>query len=170
MEYWQREIKQRLERFNYGSHEPGLALSVKVRVKSNCFCYGHYGRFHHMMDRGRDWERGPSHWEYEEHESGPEWLIYLALTAAGLNIVKPVLELVVLAVKSHREERRKREQTPEPLVIVVRGFDPEGVFFERTVMEIEEDVPNDNAIKDPLAAVIQQIAEERVRQDRDKLE
>jgi hypothetical protein len=171
MEYWQKEIKQRLERFNHGDGK-GLALSVKVRVKSNCFCYDHSGRFHQMMDRDRRGEReGTSHWEYEEHESGPEWLLYLALTAAGLGIaektlgiVKSVVDLVALSVKSHREERRKRRQTPEPLIIVVRGFDPEGAFFENPVMEIGDDPPRDEAIKDSLAAVIQQIAEERVRQ------
>jgi hypothetical protein len=173
MEYWQQEIRQRLERFNHGDGK-GLAVSIKVRVKSNCFCYDHSGHFHRMMDRDRHWDReGPSHWEYEEHESGPEWLLYLALTAAGLGvaekslgIVKSVIDLVAVAVKSHREERGKRGQRPEPLVIVVRGFDSEGAFFEKPVMEIDENPPGDTAIKDSLAAVIQQIAEERVRQDR----
>ena len=128
-----------------------------------------------MMDRDRRWERGePNYWEYEEHESGPEWLLYLALTAAGLGIaektlgiVKSVVDLVALSVKSHREERKKQDRRPEPLVIVVRGFDPEGAFFERPVMEIDEDPPpRDEAIRDSLASVIQPIAEERVRQNR----
>ena len=173
MEYWQQEISRRLERLNHGRSGQGLAVSVKVRVKSNCFCYGHSGHFHRMMDR--HWEReGPSRWEYEEHESGPEWLLYLALTAAGLGvaekslgIVKSVIDLVILAVKTHREERRKRDERPEPLSIVVRGFGPEGAFFEKPVIEIDcEDPPGDKAIKESLTAVIQQIAEERVRQDR----
>jgi hypothetical protein len=173
MEYWQKEIKQRLERFNHGDRNQVLAVSIKVRVKSNCFCYGHSGQSQSMIDRHRGRE-GPGHWEYEEHESGPEWLLYLALTAAGLGIaekslgiVKSVIDLVAIAVKTHREERTKRDQRPEPLSIVVRGFGPEGAFFEKPVIEIDcEDPPGDEAIKESLADVIQQIAEERVRQDR----
>lgn len=156
MEYWQKEIKQRLERFNHGDGK-GLALSVKVRVKSNCFCYDHSGRFHQMMDRDRRGEReGTSHWEYEEHESGPEWLLYLALTAAGLGIaektlgiVKSVVDLVALSVKSHREERRKRRQTPEPLIIVVRGFDPEGAFLRIPLWKLETTRPETRQSKTP---------------------
>ena len=113
MEYWQEEIRRRLERFCDEDGGQGLAVSVKVRVASNCFCYGHSPHFERMMDRHRDRE-GPMHWEYVEHESGPEWLLYLALTAAGLGIaekclgvIKTVIELVAVSVKSHAEERRK---------------------------------------------------------------
>jgi hypothetical protein len=42
-----------------------------------------------------------------------------------------------------------------------------GLLATRDVIEIDyEDPPGDNVIKETLAAAIQQIAEERVRQDR----
>ena len=50
----------------------------------------------------------------------------------------------------------------------MRGFDPEKVFFEKPVIDIDwECPPTEQAIKDSLSEVIQQIAEERVRQDRE---
>jgi hypothetical protein len=173
MEYWQEEIRRRLERFHHDEDGQGMAISIKVRVASNCFCYGHHRHFEREMDRHRDME-SRIHWEYVEHESGPEWLLYLALTAAGLGVVekslgliKSVVDLVALSVKSHAEERRRRNQRPEPLSIVVRGFDPVNVvFFEKPVIEIDWDSPPaEQEITDSLSEVIQQIAEERVRQD-----
>jgi hypothetical protein len=172
MEYWQEEIRRRLERFHHEDDGLGMAVSVKVRVASNCFCYGHHRHFEREMDRHRGME-SRSRWEYVEHESGPEWLLYLALTAAGLGVaekslalIKSVVDLVALSVKSHAEERKTRNQRPEPLSIVVRGFDLRKVFFEKPVIEIDWDKPPaEQEITDSLSKVIQQIAEERVRQD-----
>ena len=171
MEHWQEEIRQRLERFRPEGGDQGLAVSIKVRVPYGCFCYGHSPHLERMFHRHWDGE-DPHHCEYVEHESGPEWLIYLTLAVGGLTIaekslaiIKNVIDLVIIAAKSHREERRKRNEQPEPLVIVVRGFTPARVFFEKPVVEIDGgNPPADEAIKDSLTEVIQQIAEERVRQ------
>jgi hypothetical protein len=175
MEYWQEKIWQRLERFHSEGGDQGLAISIKVRVRYGCFCYGHSPHLERMFHRHWDREK-PNRAEYVEHESGPEWLIYLTLAVGGLTIaekslgiIKSIIDLLAIAAKTHAEERRKRNEQPEPLVIVVRGFTPERVFFEKTVIEIDwGNPPADEAIKESLTEVIQQIAEERVRQAQGK--
>ena len=174
MEGWQEDIKRRLEQFRHEDGN-GFAVSIKVRVSYGAFGYGHSPQLDRMIDR--DIEH-PTHWLYVHHESGPEWLLYLALTAAGLGVaekslalIKSTIDLVAIAVKNHGKERRKWKQEPEPLTIVVRGFDAEGAFFEKPVIEIDSEAPpSDKTIKHSLADVIQQLAEERVRQDQSRID
>ena len=51
-----RRIRRRLERFHYENDGQGMTVSVKVRVVSNCFCYGHSPHFEREMNH---------HWNIE---------------------------------------------------------------------------------------------------------
>ncbi len=175
MDCWQQEIKRRLEAFHPGRYDRGFAISIKVRVTSGCFCRGCCPVACRMIEEYRDSHReGREHWEYVEHESGPELLLYLGLVVAGLGIaekslgiIKSAIDLVALIVKARAEGRKKGDKRPEPLVIVVRGFDASGVFFEKPVIEVDMDQPpTSEVIEDSLSDVIHQIAEERVRRER----
>lgn len=175
MDYWQQEIKRRLEAFHAGRDDRGFAISIKVRVTSGCFCRGCCPAACRMIKEYRDSHREKrEHWEYVEHESGPELLLYLGLAVAGLGIaekslgiIKSAIDLVALIVKARAEGHKKGDKRPEPLVIVVRGFDERGVFFEKPVIEVDTNQPaTSEVIEDSLGAVIQQIAEERVRRKR----
>lgn len=56
------------------------AVSIKVCVVSGCFHREHSPRAYELIDRGLA-KRSNASFAFEEHESGPEILVYLAVTA-----------------------------------------------------------------------------------------
>ena len=81
---------------------------------SACCCFHHWpGTWaevtHFLAAHGRMEDEGDllvttdgGRYVLECHESGPEIVVYLALAAATLNLVKPIVELVTLFLKSLR--------------------------------------------------------------------
>jgi hypothetical protein len=65
----------------------------------------------------------------ECHESGPEIVLYLAVAAAALNLVKPTIELITLFLKGLQEER-KAPRLKLTSRRVVRGEVEEEVLVE----------------------------------------
>lgn len=87
---WHDEFRQRMADFDgeMTSSPAGVSLSIKVRVCSGCFHREHSPNAFATLDDylathpiDRDTTR------YIERESGPELLLYLAITTAGLTLV-----------------------------------------------------------------------------------
>lgn len=64
-------------------------MSIKVRVQASCFHPEHSPEAYRLID---DYtataDLSDVHFQFEEHESGPEILVYLAVAAAGLELAK----------------------------------------------------------------------------------
>ena len=73
---------------------------------------------------------------FEEHESGSELLVYLAVTAAGLGVVKSVVELFTAIIKARSEGIKKGDRPSDPLAFIVRGHSKNGEYFEEVVLGI----------------------------------
>ncbi len=166
MDYWQEQIRSRLETFREHACKEGFAVSIKLRV-SQCFCREHHApeanrliddyRRHHLFDTRE--------YEYVEHESGPELLLYFALGVSVLQVTKSAIDLVTAILKARSEGRKKGDNQHGPLVIVVRGFDPNGAFYEKEILKADlEAPPARSTVERCLTSVIQQVAEERARQ------
>ena len=169
MEYWKEDIRRRLDAFSERNESDGFAISIKFRPPE-CFCRGNHApvanrliddyQRHHPFDRDQ--------YEYVEHESGPELLVYLAVGVAALGVLKSVIELATAIVKARSEGAKKGDQQHGPLVIVVRGFWPDGEFFERPVIKAAlEPSPNEKVIGKCLIETVQQIANEQLRPKRE---
>lgn len=173
MDYWQKQIKDRLEAFQRDSGKDGFAISIKLKIP-DCFCREHHApvanrliddyRTRHSLD--------PRFCEYVEHESGPELLLYLGLGVAALglareslSLVKSTIELVTAIVKARCEGRKQGDNQHGSLVIIVRGFSPDGSFYEKHALQADlQSPPSKKAIEESLSGAIQLIAEERIRQ------
>ena len=130
-----------------------VPVSIKVRVTSGCFHREHSPHAYRLIDGYlADADLSDVQCRFEEHESGPELLIYLAVTAAGLGVVKSVVELITAIIKARSEGIKKRDRPSDPLELIVRGHSKDEEYFEETVLRIPpEHVVTPKQIKDALA-------------------
>src|SRR5689334_20409554 len=93
-EHWLAGFRGRMRQFEAQNDGQGLALSIKVRVDPGCYCRSCCPAAHRQLDAylakhlDRRWQ------EYVEHESGPEFLIYLGAVTVGLGFTKAIIELI----------------------------------------------------------------------------
>lgn len=140
---WQSEFKRRMEDFGCAHTDSHVPVSIKVRVTSGCFHREHSPHAYRLID---DYLAGADlsdiRCRFEEHESGPEILLYLAVTTAGLTFAKSVVELITAIIKARSEGIKKGDRPSDPLELIVRGHSKDGEYFEETVLRI----PSDHAI------------------------
>jgi len=163
MNHWEHEFRQRMKHFREG-RESGIELSIKIRVTSGCFHREHSPEAYRIIDNYM--RSHPSDtFCLEEHESGPEVLVYFALATAGITLAKSVVDLIATIIKARADGIRKGDSPCHPLVVIVRGVDVNDRFHEEEVMQIDSHAPPSiKAIEDSLSEAINRIAAERVRQ------
>jgi hypothetical protein len=130
-----------------------LPVSIKVRVTSGCFHREHSPQAYRLIDGYlASADLSDFHGRFEEHESGPEILVYLAVTTAGLTFAKSVVELITAIIKARSEGIRKGDRPSDPLELIVRGHSKDGEYFEETILRIPPDrVITARQIEDALA-------------------
>ena len=102
---WENEFRNRIKKFEASSPEKGngLSVSIKVRVIVGCYHREHSPEAYRIID-----EYLRSHpstgISFQEHESGPELLVYLSLGAAGISLTASVINLVTAIIKAHLRE------------------------------------------------------------------
>ena len=96
------------------------AISIKVRVTLGCFHREHSPYAYRLIDEHLQHLNRDQSLEFQEHESGPELLVYLAITTAGLSLVKSIIDLVVALLKARSEGITKGDRPAEPVDLVVR--------------------------------------------------
>lgn len=119
-----------------------LPVSVKVRITSGCFHREHSPEAYRLID---DYllaaDLSDLNYQIEEHESGPEILVYVALATAGLTFTKSIMELVTAIIKARQEGIKKGDKPSDPLELIVRGHSKDDEYFEETLLRIPPDHP-----------------------------
>ncbi|MEK7995902.1 MAG: hypothetical protein AAB403_19050 [Planctomycetota bacterium] len=129
MANWSDQFRVRMETFGGARRAaPGeVPVSIKVRVTSGCFHREHSPHAYALIDAElQQADLGADRLAFEEHESGPEVLAYVAFAAAGISLAKSVIDLVVAILKARSESVRKGDRPSDPLEVVVRRFDESG--------------------------------------------
>jgi hypothetical protein len=136
---WQETFRNRMRGFE-ARRAPGpgeAAVSIKVRVASGCFHREHSPRAYELIDRSLTKLPGSDgSFAFEEHESGPEILVYLAVTTAGLSLAKSIIDLITAIIKARSEGIKKGDHPSEPLELIVRRVHDAQEFREETVLRI----------------------------------
>ena len=87
----------------------------------------------------------------EEHESGPELLVYLAVTTAGITLAKSVIDLVTAITKARSEGVKKGDSLSDPIELIVRRVGDGDEFREEVVLRVGHKDPVDaKAIEEQL--------------------
>lgn len=135
--YWRSQFAERMQRFGKENSDSHLPVSIKVRAMGGCFHREHSPEAYRMIDEKlSESALGSPDFCFEEHESGPELLIWAAVTTAGLTFAKSVIELITAILKARSEGKKKGDQPAEPLELIVRGHWKDGEYFEETILKI----------------------------------
>lgn len=139
MSNWAQPIRERLTDFERGAPgAPGeTAVSIKLRVMRGCFHREHSPHACLLIDkhlaaipsRERDFR-------FEEHESGPEIIVYLAVATAGLTLAKSVVDLVTAIVKALSEGVKRGDRADSQFELIVRRADDANGIKEEKVLRI----------------------------------
>jgi hypothetical protein len=161
MDEWQQIFRERMRRFESEAraHPGEIAVSIKVRITSGCFHREHSPRAYQIID-SRLAQLGPeSKLAFVEHESGPELLVYLAVTTAGLTLAKSIIELITTIIKARSEGVKKGDQPDEPVELIVRRVDNGDEFCEEMILRIGHKEPVEaKPIKKQLEAALRKLA------------
>ncbi|SPF41422.1 hypothetical protein SBDP1_340001 [Syntrophobacter sp. SbD1] len=101
---------------------------------------------------------------FEEHESGPELLVYLAMTTAGITLAKSVIDLIITIIKARAKGVKKGDTRSAPIELIVRRVEKDGEIREEMVLRIGHNDPiNPQDIEERL----KDAAEKVLRTDKD---
>jgi hypothetical protein len=158
---WQAEFRRRLSRFGEPKTDDAVPVSIKIRTKSGCFHREHSPEAFRLIGNYL-WQTPTPDVPYqiEEHESGPEILVYLAATTAGLVLAKSIVELVTAIIKARSDGIKKGDSPSAPLELIVRGYSKNGEYFEETILH----VPPDRAVTAKLIESV--LAEHRLKTEK----
>lgn len=135
--YWIEQFRKRMERFGVAKPDGRIPVSIKLRITSGCFHREHSPEAYQLIDNYiAEADLSELDYQIEEHESGPEILIYLAATAAGLSFVTAVIGLVTAIIKARSEGIKRGDSPSDPLELIVRGYSKDGEYFEEKILRI----------------------------------
>jgi hypothetical protein len=119
-----------------------MPVSIKVRVTSGCFHREHSPAAYLLIDEHlAGVPASDGRFAFEEHESGPEILVFTALATAGVTLAKSVIDLVVAIIKARSEGRRKGDHPDAPLELIVRRSVSETKVEEELILRVSHDTP-----------------------------
>jgi hypothetical protein len=139
---WENEFRHRIRSFEASPSAKGggLSVSIKIRVMSGCYHREHSPNAYRVIDEY--FRSHPSaEFSFQEHESGPELLVYLSLGAAGISLTASVINLVTAIIKARSEGIKRGDRPSEPLELIVRGFDENGQLKEEKILKFTSQDP-----------------------------
>lgn len=138
MNDWHQTFRRRMRNFEdqNKSSQGSVPVSVKIRVTGGCFHREHSPCAYEIIDRCLGDVPGSEGFTFEEHESGPELLIFVAAATAGISLAKSIIDLIVSIVKARSEGIRKGDHPEAPLELIVRRTQKDGQFTEETVLRV----------------------------------
>ena len=149
---WEFGFRKRLDSFRSRQTTlNGIPISIKIRVTSGCFHREHSPQAYRLIDAILSSTEFDSVASFEEHESGPEILVYVALGTAVISLTANVINLVTTIIKARSDGIKKGDRPSEPLELVVRTVDLKGGFIEEQILHINSSNPPDtNTIEETL--------------------
>jgi hypothetical protein len=137
---------------------PGIVISTKIRVSAGCFHREHSPRAYALIDEYfSSIKESHSVAAFEEHESGPEVLVYLALSTAGATLAKSVLDLVTAIIKARADGIKKGDEPSAPVELVVRRVWRDGECQEKRLPRFgPADRVDRSEIEDRLLAAVRE--------------
>ncbi len=129
---WEETLRHRLERYRHNSDQ--LPVSIKVRATYGCFwCRGCAPHAMRLIEEARHRHEQDHEFHFEEHESGPEVIVYVV---AGVALTTAVINFVAAIIKARSDGKKKGDKTDHPIELIVRGFDGDGKLFDEVVLRL----------------------------------
>lgn len=134
---WEDTFRTRMEKFSdaYSADPNHVAISIKVRIVSGCFHREHSPHAYEIIDNYlQHVSSEEKNFAFEEHESGPEILVYLALASSLVTLSGSVINLITTIIKARSESVKMGDHPRDPVELIVRRVIKSG--------EIHEEMPS----------------------------
>lgn len=141
---WKQVFRKRMADFadSHTAQGGDIPVSIKIRVTSGCFHREHSPIAYELIDEFvasiKDQRK---EFAIEEHESGPEVLVYLSLTAAGVSLAAGIINLITAILKARSDGIHKGDRRSSPVKLIIRRTRRTGEVEEQEVTEIHCDAP-----------------------------
>jgi hypothetical protein len=138
-EYWLDEFKKRIIRFSKNDDSSNkIPVSIKIRVTSGCFHREHSPNAYIIIDDYlKTKAEKEDRFDFIEHESGPEILVYLTIVAGFINLSASIINLITTILKARNEGHQKGDRPNDPLDIIFRGLNEQGEYFEEKTISFK---------------------------------
>lgn len=157
-EWWANQFRRRMNRFSAPRPEHGNAISIKVRPLGGCFHRQHSPHAYNLIDNYLD-KCTSLDLYFEEHESGPELLVWLALGTAGITLTKSVIDLVTAIIKARSEGIKTGDSPSAPIELIVRKVITGDKIIEEKVLRFDyKDEVNAEKIEKALIKAVEKIS------------
>lgn len=146
---WQEDFRGRVDVFgNAFDKEKGKIISIKIRIKGGCFCRERHACYtYRIIDQQlKSYSSQNAQFAFKEHESGPELLIYVALSTAGITLAVSIIELITTIIKARSEGTKHGDDPYACLELIVREFDENGKIREEVVAKFQPPDPVDKGL------------------------
>lgn len=166
---WQRTFRRRMSVFERRRPRAAneVAVSIKIRVTSGCFHREHSPHAYELIDRHLSkHEHLFEEIGFEEHESGPELLVYLAVATAGISLATSVINLIIAIINARTKGIKNGDRPTEPLELIVRRVDNGREIREETVLRIGYSESIDQKlIEEQVNEALRRLVQERSEKD-----
>jgi len=121
-----------------------LPITIKIRAEKGCFCRSHSKETNRLIDEIIEQDHNHE-LNYNEHESGPEIIAWLALGTAGLTVTKSLIDLITAIINACKNGRKKGDDHEGKLLLIVRDTHRTENSTEEIVLEIYDNDMIDSA-------------------------
>jgi hypothetical protein len=125
-------------------------ITIKIRVDHGCFHREHSPVAYSIIDNYLE-EYTDLNINFEEHESGPEIIVWLAFGTVGLTLAKSVIDLVTAIINARAKGRNMGDTRDGKLLLIVRDTKRTIDSSEEIVLEIyDKDIVSSDKIQKAL--------------------
>lgn len=114
-----------------------VPVSIKIRVVSGCYHREHSPNAYTIIDTALE-EYDKNDILFEEHESGPEIIAYLALGTATLTLTKSLIDLITAIINARAKGRKKGDTRDGDIVLIIRDTKQTNSSKEEFVLEVRD--------------------------------
>lgn len=134
---WPESFRARMR--DFGHHLPppadAVPVSIKIRVVSGCFHRSCSPCGYELIDDSlRQASSVEPYFTFEEHESGPEVLVYVA---AGVGLVTSIVNLVATIIKARSEGTKRGDRPSAPVELIVRRVVDDNSIRDEVVLRCD---------------------------------
>jgi hypothetical protein len=131
------DLRQRINKFesSFPARKDDTPISIQIRVDSGCFHREHSPFAYREIDL-YIYNHLNDNFTFEEHENGPEFLVFLSWITDGIHLSQSVIDFVAVITKARTDGTRHGDHRSEPIELVIRGFNEHGEYIEIKVLRI----------------------------------
>lgn len=163
-DHWREIFHRRMMQFEKNHFmDKGTPVSIKIRVGTGCFHREHSPQAYKIIDQYLEsLEEENIDFSFEEHESGPEILVFLAVTTAGITLAKSIIDLITVIIKARTEGIKKGDSPSAPIKLIIRRSRSDSKVTEEEVMHFETNDPVDEIeIEETLTTAVKNLLEDK---------